>query len=204
YNLASPRAFAEGTEKSLELLDEARGLAQGVGDRELIGRVHWMKGTVYYLTELAQVDDLEAALAEFRKAAEYLAGTTASFDIGWTERMIAIVLLGLGRPDEAEGHLRGGLERFVEAGDISALPLHISDFAQLALVRNQPERAILLAGAAAGLQAVSETRLLNLVANEIVGLQEAIDTVGTEQAEKLAAEGQSLGIDQVLALVMDQ
>jgi predicted ATPase/class 3 adenylate cyclase len=203
YNLGAAIAFRSGVQSGLELLDEGLALAEQVGDPELIGRIHWMKGTVYYITEQPQLEHPEEALVEYQRAAEYLAGTEASFEIGWTERMIATVLLGLGRSDEAEPHLRTSLQRFVEAGDISALPLHVSDFVKLALSRGQDERAITLAGAAGSLQAVSETRLLDIVANQIEGLEEAIERVGRERAEKLAAEGTALTVDQVLEIIAE-
>jgi len=198
YNVSSPRAVRMGVEEVLSMLDEGLTLAEGIGDRALIGRIHWGRGGVHYLTELPEIENPEAALKEYRLAAEYLAGTDEIFDIGWTERMLASVLLGLGRPDEAEVHLRQGLSTFVESGDISALPLHVADFVQLALARDQFERAIVLAGAASALQTYSETRLLDLVANDVKGLERAIESVGRERAEKLAAEGQAMNVDQIL------
>ena len=60
-------------------------LAEGIGDRALIGRIHWGRGGVHYLTEVPEIENPEAALAEYRLAAEYLAGTDEIFDIGWTE-----------------------------------------------------------------------------------------------------------------------
>jgi tetratricopeptide (TPR) repeat protein len=198
YNVSSPRAVRMGSEEVLSMLDEGLTLAEGIGDRALLGRIHWGRGGVHYLTELPEIENPEAALKEYRLAAEYLAGTDEIFDIGWTERMLASVLLGLGRTDEAEVHLRQGLRTFVESGDISALPLHVADFVQLALARDQFERAIVLAGAASALQTYSETRLLDLVANDVKGLERAIEGVGRERAEKLAAEGQAMNIDQIL------
>ena len=204
YNLSSPMAARSGVDHALSLLDEALALAEGIGDRALIGRIHWGRGGVHYLTEVPENENPRAALAEYRLAAEYLAETDEVFDIGWTERMIASVLLGLGDPDEAEMHARKGLAIFVEAGDISALPLHVADFVQLALARDQFERAIVLAGAAGALQSVSETRLLDLFANNVKGLDRAIENVGRERAEKLAAEGQGLTVDQILERIAGQ
>ena len=198
YNVSSPRAVHMKVDEVLAMLDHGLALAESLGDRALIGRLHWGRGTVHYLSELPEIESPEAALVEFRLAAEYLAGTEEIFDIGWTERMLASVLLGLGRADEAEIHLRRGLEMFVEAGDLSALPLHVADFVQLALARDQFERAIVLAGAASALQTFSETRLLDLVANDVKGLERAIEGVGRERAEKLAGEGQALNVDQIL------
>jgi tetratricopeptide (TPR) repeat protein len=198
YNVSSPRAVHMGVDEVLAMLDEGLALAESLGDRALIGRIHWGRGGVHYLSELPEIENPEAALAEYRLAAEHLAGTEEIFDIGWTERMLASVLLGLGRAEEAEVHLRQGLRMFVEAGDLSALPLHVADFVQLALARDQFDRAIVLAGAASALQTYSETRLLDLVANDVKGLERAIEAVGRERAEKLAAEGQALTVDQIL------
>ncbi|HKY47975.1 MAG TPA: adenylate/guanylate cyclase domain-containing protein [Acidimicrobiia bacterium] len=198
YNVSSPRAVHMGVDEVLAMLDHGLELAESLGDRALIGRLHWGRGTVHYLSERPEIESPEAALVEFRLAAEYLAGSEEIFDIGWTERMLASVLLGLGRADEAEIHLRRGLEMFVEAGDLSALPLHVADFVQLALARGQFDRAIVLAGAASALQTYSETRLLDLVANDVKGLDRAIEGVGRERAEKLASEGQALNVDQIL------
>ena len=204
YNVSSPRAARYGVADALAILDEGLALAESLGDRALIGRIHWGRGSVYYLSEQPGLDDPEAALVEFRLAADYLAGSDQIFDIGWTERMLASVLLGLGETEEAERHLRQGLATFVEAGDLSALPLHVADFVQLALSRDQFDRAIVLAGAASALQTFSETRLLDLVANDVKGLHRAIESVGRERAEKLAAEGQALTVDQILERIGGQ
>ncbi|HSL27066.1 MAG TPA: hypothetical protein VLA54_12360, partial [Acidimicrobiia bacterium] len=59
----------------------------------------------------------------------------------------------------------------------------------------------MLAGAAGALQAVSETGLLQIVANQIPGLDQAIERIGRERAEKLAAEGKALTVDQVLEVI---
>jgi ATP/maltotriose-dependent transcriptional regulator MalT len=176
-------------------------LAKATGDRALIGRLYWGRGGAYYLTENPESEDPAAALVEYEQAAEYLDGTDEAFDIGWNERMLATVLLGLERPDEAEPHMRKSLTMFVQAGDISAFPLLVSGFAQLALTRGQYERALVLTGATNALQTVSETRLLDLVANDIKGLDRAVKEVGRERAEKLLAEGQSMNIDQILERV---
>jgi predicted ATPase/class 3 adenylate cyclase len=198
YNVSSPRALRFGVDDAMALLDEGLALAESIDDRALIGRIHWGKGGVYFLTESPELDNPEGALLEYGLAARFLDGTEETFDIGWTHRMLSTVLLGLGRTDEAEKHLRKSLGMFVEAGDISALPLLISGFVQLALARNQYERALVLAAATSALQTVSETRMLDLVVNDVKGLDQAVEQVGRERAEKLTAEGQSLNISQVI------
>lgn len=201
FNLSSMRAMSSGVEAGLELLDEALALAEPLGDQELLGRIHWGKGSAYFLNEDPETDQPEQALLEYGLAADYFSGTDAAFDIGWTDRMRGILLLRLGRVDEAESFLRAGLSQFVEAGDLSALPLHISDFARLALATGNDEEAILLTGAVANLESVSETSLVDFVVNEIEGIGLAAERVGSERAEKLLADGHALSIEQILSRV---
>ncbi|MDP3984539.1 MAG: hypothetical protein Q8Q52_06000, partial [Acidimicrobiia bacterium] len=146
-------------------------------------------------------NDPGAALTQYERALEYREGTEAVFQIGWSHRMIGTNLLFLGRIDEAEGHLHKGLAIFAEAGDTSAFALHVRDFATLALARNDPVNALRLAGATAALEAVSETRMLDFVANSLGDLGQAIDAVGEEEAEKLLAEGRSMSVQEILDLV---
>ncbi|MGQ0848260.1 MAG: ATP-binding protein [Actinomycetota bacterium] len=203
YNRGSSRALHAGVQAALADLDEALELAETIGDQELIGRIHWGKGTVLFLHESAELDDPQAALVEFLMAADALSGTGATFDIGWTERMLAAVLLTLRRVEEAEAHLRKGLSLFVEAGDLSALPLHVRDYVQVLLNRKDYQTALVLAGAAASLQSMTQTNMLDLIANNMRGLDVAIAAVGPERAEKLVAEGESFSIDQILSIVLD-
>jgi predicted ATPase/class 3 adenylate cyclase len=200
-NLSSMRAMTVTPEAALELIDEGLQLAEPLGDPVLLGRLRFAKGTNYFLREDPETEQPDLALSEYARAADYLDGTDSTFDIGWTARMRGILTLGLGRYDEAETYLRAGLSQFVAAGDLSALPLHISDFARLALIKGNDEEAIVLAGAVANLQSVSETGLVNWVRNAIEGIDEATARVGPERAEKLFVEGRSLSIDQILARV---
>jgi predicted ATPase/class 3 adenylate cyclase len=200
-NLSSMRAMTVSPEAGLELLDEGLQLAEPLGDPVLLGRLHFGKGTNYFLREDPDTEQPEMALMEYERAAQYLEGTDSTFDIGWTARMQGILNLGLGHDDEAERYLRAGLSQFVAAGDISALPLHISDFARLSLIRGNDEEAIVLTGAVANLQSVSETRLVDWARNEVEGIDKATERVGAERAEKLLAEGRSLSVDEILARV---
>ncbi|MGH8925425.1 MAG: ATP-binding protein [Acidimicrobiia bacterium] len=201
FNLSSMKALVESPGAGLELLNEGLQLAAPLGDPVLLGRLHFGKGTNYFLREDTETERPDLALIEYTEAAKYLEGTDSAFDIGWTDRMLGIVFLGLGRHDEAESHLRAGLSQFVAAGDLSALPLHISDFARLALIRGKDEEAIVLTGAVANLQSVSETRLVDWVRNEVEGIDEATERVGPERAEKLLAEGHALSVDEILSRV---
>lgn len=203
YNISAPIGIRQGRPASNGVLDEGLALAEGAGDRLLIGLLHWGRGSKYYMTDNRNREDWERSLQEYEKAAEYLAGTGASYEIGWAERMLGTVLLALGRIEEAIPHLRNSLNMFVEAGDMSALPLHVADFAALAIARGEYERALILAGATNALQAVSETRLLDIIENEMSDVEQAVRAVGRERAEKLLAEGQNLSVEQILEMVRE-
>jgi hypothetical protein len=114
--------------------------------------------------------------------------------------MLGNVLLHLKRPEEALPHLQKSLDIFVDAGDLSALPLHVADFSTLAVLKGDYERALILAGATHALQAVSETRLLEII-QDLGEMNNAIAAVGAEQAEKLLRDGQNLSVDQVLEMI---
>jgi hypothetical protein len=90
---------------------------------------------------------------------------------------------------------------FADAGDMSAFALHVRDFAELAILRGDHENALRLAGAAAGLQDVSETRMLDFVVNQLGSLEDSITIVGDEEAEKLIAVGRAMSVPEILAMV---
>lgn len=203
YNISAPIGIRHGRPASFAALDEGLALAEAAGDRKLIGLIHWGRGTAYYMIENRLFEEGEKALHEYRQAAEYLAGTGATYEIGWAERMLGTVLLALGRNDEAIGHLRKSLYMFVEAGDMSALPLHVADFADLAIAKGDYERGLILAGAANALQAVSETNLIDAVERELSNVDRAIEAIGRERAEKLLVEGQNLSVEQILEMVRE-
>jgi tetratricopeptide (TPR) repeat protein len=203
YNISSPIGIQQGRPASFAALDEGLALAEAAGDRKLIGLIHWGRGTAYYMIENRLIEAGEKALHEYLLAAEYLGGTGATYEIGWTERMLGTVLLAMERYEEAIGHLRNSLNMFVEAGDMSALPLHVADFADLAIAKGDYDQGLILAGAAHALQAVSETNLIDVVERELSNVDQAIDAVGREKAEKLLVEGQNLSVEQILEMVRE-
>ncbi len=196
FNFSVPVTVYESAENARQLLAEAVEIGERVGDRERMGAYAWGVASAYYFDE-----DYEIALGHYREAARYLEGTGAAFQIGWNERMTASTLIKLGRIDEAESHLRRGLGIFAEAEDMSAFALHVRDFSELALLRGDHATALLLAGATAFLQIVSETRMLDFVTDRLPSLEDAIAAVGREEAEKLVARGRALSVPEILAMV---
>jgi predicted ATPase/class 3 adenylate cyclase len=207
YNFTLPRVAFQGVTETPEL-EEALAIAREMGDRERLGTYTWAAGAAALLPISAVDLDaeavrsvLEAALDRFEEAAHYLEGSDAVFLVGWNERMWGMTLLELGRLDEAEYHVRKGLEIFAAAGDVSAFALHVRDLAQLASVRGDPHAALLLAGATTALEVFSETRLLEIAVNQVRNLDQMVAAVGEERAEKLLAEGRGMSIEQILEMV---
>jgi predicted ATPase len=189
----------------LEPIEEAVTLAEEVGDPTLLGSVYWGLGSMHYLRTADNDPDraqhLEQAIAAFHRAAEHLQGSASSFQIGWNHNMLAFSLLADQRPEEAITHLRAGLRLFVDAGDLSALPLQVASFAEYALQIGNQELGLVLAGAAATLQDASDTNLLEISANEVRGVRAVISRLGAEAVEPYLARGRAMTTADVLEAV---
>lgn len=196
YNYSVPLTFYDSRESARIHAEEALTIGRELGDRERLGTYTWGIGSVHYFS--GEYDD---ALVRYMEAARHLADTGAVFQIGWTEYMIGTVLIRLGRTADSEPHLRRGLMIFAEAGDISAFALHVRDFAELAILRGDHQMALRLAGAAAALQDVSETRMLDFVVNQLGSLEDSITIVGEEEAEKLIVGGRAMSVPEILEMV---
>ncbi|HEX5671407.1 MAG TPA: adenylate/guanylate cyclase domain-containing protein [Acidimicrobiia bacterium] len=196
YNYSVPLTFYDDPESARMHAEEALNIGRNLDDRERLGTYTWGIGSVHYFS-----GEYEEALTRYMEAARHLEETGAVFQIGWTEYMIGTVLIRLGRTAESEPHLRRGLMIFADAGDMSAFALHVRDFAELAILQGDHEKALRLAGAAAGLQDVSETRMLDFVVNQLGSLEDSITIVGDEEAEKLIADGRAMSVPEILAMV---
>lgn len=204
YNLSSGVAVL-GTGEAIPFIEEAIGLAEEIGDTVLLGSLYWGLGSTYYtlIGPSEQDENLEKAIAALERAAEYLVGSGNSFQIGWTDNMLAACLLVAHRPDEAIVHLRAGLRRFLDAGDLSALPLQVVSYAEYVLQKGNAELGVLLSGASRMIQQRSDTRLLDIAANDVRGAMEAIASLGPEHANELLSRGAALTEAEVLAIVSD-
>jgi tetratricopeptide (TPR) repeat protein len=194
YNAAFPRMMGGSLEEARSLLEEALAASRQLGDAALEGEVLWGFGTSFWFR-----GDKKAAEPWYTHALERLAGTDAAFVQGWTYRMLGEVRLSRGAMQEARGDLERALGMFAEDGDISGIVLLLRDFAQLALAGGDPERALRLAGAASGLEAVSQTGMLEFEENHISDLSAATASLGRERAEALMAEGRLMDLEQALA-----
>jgi tetratricopeptide (TPR) repeat protein len=196
YNAAFPRAFQDRGEESLELFTQALAAARELGDSALEAEVLWGIGTAHWYR-----GEKPAAEPWYDRALEKLAGTEEAFTQGWSHRMRGVVRLDRRALEEARSDLQLALSMFAADRDVPGIVLLLRDFAELALAGGDPERALRLAGAAAGLEAASQTAMLEFAQNQIAGLAEAAAGLGRERAEGLLAEGRLMSLEQALAYV---
>ena len=92
--------------------------------------------------------DLDRAERLLAESVERHRGGPAVFYLGWSLRMLGRTLLLQGRPAEARERIEESLRLFAAAGDVSAILLHLADFAD-----HRRPRGRRRAGAAAGRRA---------------------------------------------------
>ena len=113
--------------------------------------------------------------------------------------MRGVVRLDRGALQEARDDLERALAIFADDLDISGIVLLLRDFAEQALRGGDAERALRLAGAAAGLEEISQTGMLEFAENRIADLAAVTISLGRERAEALLAEGRLMRLEQALA-----
>jgi predicted ATPase/class 3 adenylate cyclase len=175
------------TEAGIPFMTESLEIGRRLGDPQLIGNALWGLASAWCLHGVHS-----KALPLFDEAFPYLHQAMDRFMLGWNHRMRGVCRLETGDVEGARADFEAGLAIFYPAGDVSALALHVRDFAALALVAGDDERALRLAGAMGAIAKVSETNVLAIVRNQLPELAGAVARVGEERAEKLLAEGQAL------------
>ncbi len=194
YNGAFPYMLQGQTGPALQLLAEALAASRELGDAVLEGEVLWGTGALHWFR-----GDKRLGEPWFDRALESLSGTDAAFTRGWSHRMRGVIRLDRGALAEARSDLESALDTFSSDRDVSGIVLLLRDFAVLALAGGDPERTLRLAGAASGLEAVSQTGMLDFAQNQIVGLAKAIESLGRDRAEALMVEGRLMSLEQALA-----
>lgn len=134
--------------ESSPAVEEAMGIFRELGDRRAEGRAIWALSEFrYFAGDFAGVmDTLQQALTVFRDLDD-------RFWIAWALHALGLSTLQLGRVSAALPLFQEALDLFVEAGDVSGISMVVLDLAATAKAAGQRDRAIRLAGAAAGLAA---------------------------------------------------
>jgi tetratricopeptide (TPR) repeat protein len=201
YNLAFPTGLSGNWNHSrpegFEMMEESLAIGRRLGDPWTIASALWGIGVMH----MANAEPVKA-LPNVEEALTLFPQTTDRFMLGWAYRMRGLCRLAEGDFDAARSDLEAGLHIFFVAGDVSGLALHVRDFAALALARGEDERALRLAGAMANLQTVSETRLHEIVLNQLRGIDETSARLGEERAQKLIAEGRAMSLSEAVAYAL--
>jgi predicted ATPase/class 3 adenylate cyclase len=196
YNLGFTLWQRERGSEADALADRAQAMFEQLGDRGGVARVLWLRGLVALMGHR-----LEEAEARFVDSIERLRGGADVFSLGWALRMLGRTLVLQGRADDARQRLDEGLRLLAPGGDVSAIVLHLCDFAALAALEGDVEREVRLVGAVRRLQEATGTDLVDHPNNAIPGIDDTLARLGTE-ADRLLAEGAAMTDDEVVAYAL--
>jgi predicted ATPase/class 3 adenylate cyclase len=192
YGLAFPVWQQGRLDDAGRLADRSQQLFAELGDTDGTARTLWLHGILALMT--GDLDSAEKLLAE---SVERHRGSPAVFDLGWSLRMLGRTLLLQGRPAEARVRIEESMRLFATAGDVSAILLHLADFAGIAALEGDDERELRLAGALEQLKRLTGTDLVDHPVNAVSGLEETVAGSGADGA-RLLAEGAAMSVDEVV------
>jgi tetratricopeptide (TPR) repeat protein len=192
YNLAFPVWQQGRLDDAGALADRSQQLFAELGDTSGTARTLWLHGIVALMT--GNLDGAEKLLAQ---SVERHRGSPAVFDLGWSLRMLGRTLLLQGRPAAARERLEESMRLFARAGDVSAILLHLADFAGIAALEGDDDRELRLAGALEELRRLTGTDLVDHPVNAIPSLADTMARHGSD-ADRLLAEGAAMSIDEVV------
>ncbi|MGH2677108.1 MAG: tetratricopeptide repeat protein [Actinomycetota bacterium] len=203
YNLSFVGVFLrrqqEGAiERSMELLEESLAIFQELGDERGLAKTLWGIGDALY--EAGRLAEAESYL---RRAAEMHRRLGDRFGLAWDLFVQAMSVQKRGRLPEVRPLFEESLAILGEAKDMSGIPLVLGGMASLAADQGEGERAVLLAGAAAGLEATYGGGLTRI--NEEVERWEdrRRELVPDEaQYERLWAQGRAMTVEEAVATAL--
>lgn len=154
--------------------------------------------------------------------AVFLMGDAERAEAVWTEALllarshgdywaVAATLEQLGELALRRGHLAAANKRFRETlsleaqiGNVGAMIRSLQAWAELAALEGRPERAVRLAGAAAGLRGAAGTTVVPaLEATMNVRMDAARQALGETAASNVWAEGTEMSLEQAVAYAME-
>lgn len=204
YNMAFGQFLGSSEERVMDLFSRSLEIARKIDDPDLTPIALWGMASGYLLH-----GRYEHALPIYTEALRAAREVGNRYIEGWGHRMRGVARLELGDLGGARQDFSSGLQIFSSAGDMSALALHVRDFAVLALLEGEDERALLLAGAVAQIETVSETRMIQFLNNQLqstgetpVSLRDAIARVGEDRANTLISRGRTMSADEAVAYAL--
>jgi predicted ATPase/class 3 adenylate cyclase len=192
YNLAFPVWQQGRLDEAADLATRSGELFAELGDDDGVGRVLWLRGDL----ALLMGDLTEAERLQRESVARHRTGANP-FQLGWSLRMLGRTVLLQGRAADARQVLDESLRLFAPSGDVSALVLHLADFAAIAGLEGDVERQVRLVGAVRRIKELTGTELVDHPINEVPGIDRTLADLGAD-ADRLLAEGAAMSDDEAV------
>jgi tetratricopeptide (TPR) repeat protein len=195
YNVSFPLIVGRlAIEASRPLLEEAVGIYRTLGDDAAVGRCLWAIGNIAWFEgqpELA-IPPLDEAIELFRKTGD-------RFSYAWGLHTRALAAIDLKDAATAKPLAEEAMQLFLEVEDVSGMVLVLNDFAELALVEGDRERAAKLAGAELAHEAQIGSGIGSLT--KVRGTRGLIG-LDTEADQRAMAEGRRWSLEQAVAYAL--
>jgi len=186
-------------------LDEANAIGERskqlfteLGDAEGVARALWLHGIVAAMT--GKLDTAERLLT---RSVERHRGGPGVYYLGWSLRMLGRTLLRQGRPGEARVPIAESMRLFAAAGDVSAILLHLADYATIAALEGDEQREMRLVGAVRHLRQLTGHDVVDHPVNAVPGVDELEAKLGRD-AEPLLAEGAAMTVDELVRYALQE
>jgi predicted ATPase/DNA-binding SARP family transcriptional activator len=186
----------EGQARFEEARERYRSLDDAVGEANAVA------GLAFGLCNLGRLDEA-AELAQ--DSLDVLRGHADSFSIANTVGLLGMIRLGQGHLEQSEPLLREALTTNVAANHWTGVVWMLRGFAALALARDEPHRALRLAGAADVLDPEKQGGFITGVTEPDV-LTAAVRLLPAPEVQRLWEAGHSISMDEAVreALSDDQ
>ncbi|MFI5283621.1 MAG: ATP-binding protein [Candidatus Dormibacterales bacterium] len=170
------------------LLEEALPIYQELGDEAGVAKTYWAIGNSFHFEQLYDqaIPPLNQAIVLFRKVQD-------RFLLAWSLHTRSLVAIRTSDPATAKPMVREALNLFSNAGDVSGIAILLDDYAQLALLDGDTNRAARIKGAAAALRAKSGS-----------GLGSIIDKAEGRTVEGAPAGGEAKAWAEGLAMTIEE
>lgn len=197
FNLAFPVWQQGRLAEAADLAARSGDLFAELDDDAGAGRVLWLRGDLALLMGF-----LDEAVRLQTESVQRHRTTRNAFQLGWSLRMLGRTLLLQSRAAEARAALEESLRLFAPSGDVSALVLHLADFAMLAALEDDVEREVRLVGALRRLKELTGTELVDHPVNVVPGIDRTLARLGAD-GERLLAEGAAMSEEEVVRYALE-
>jgi predicted ATPase/class 3 adenylate cyclase len=185
--------FAERMHEGRPYIEEALSLYRELGDMGGTARTSWALAV-----GAAGSDDIEAARTLLAESLEAARSAGDAYQVGWTLHTLGQSDVAVGDLDAAAGHIRGSLDMWVAAGDMSGITILLIDAAIVARRRGQEADSWRLIGAEASLRERIGTGVGQSVA-EFAGIEPRREPE-TDEERRWLAEGRALSTESAIEL----